>query len=183
MVSLKNWWTLPRKKHKPTSWSPLYTVYFTLMDLGESNKFIINRSTPISTFLSSRILHESKKKHHWECGVPTGCVELPQQKTSIFSKHHGWIHSFINDSSQLSSHERIFILPCMFFARSHACNLLFWSWPKESMMQTIRSKDRIWDSVFQPQGNWVEGDGVQGWWCFSRLESGDPYKVGPATFG
>lgn len=77
MVSLKNWWTLPRKKHKPTSWSPLYTVYFTLMDLGESNKFIINRSTPISTFLSSRILHESKKtplrmrSSYWVCWTST----------------------------------------------------------------------------------------------------------------
>lgn len=94
MVSLNNWWTLPRKKHKPTSWSPLYTVYFTLMDLGESNKFIINRSTPISTFLSSRILHESKKNTIENAEFLLGVLNFHNKKHPSFQNTTvGFIHS------------------------------------------------------------------------------------------
>lgn len=67
-------------------------------------------------------------------------------------------------------------------ARSQACNLVFWSWPKESMMQTIRSKDRIWDSVFQiPQGEVVRKSemGVKGGDGSAVLATGDSYKVAP----
>ena len=236
MVSLKNWWTLPRKNHKPTSWSPLYTVYFTLisliMDLGELNTFI-NPNFDLLILPDSHRIPEQNTIQNTEFLLG---VELPQEKPPsfqntttcfhssmihlnyhlmkffhpsihvlllfpkywlnglailLFPKHPKTSYSFILTLPTLGGSNRSLILGVSFFfrsesARSQACNLVFWSWPKESMMQTIRSKDRIWDSVFQiPQGDVVRKSemGVKGGDGSAVLATGDSYKVGPATFG
>ena len=112
MVSLKIGWRFQEKKHIHQRLDRPYIQYtsplYPLWIWGELNAFI-NPNFDLLVLPDSPWI---QNKHHSECGVPTGCVELPQKKLHLFKTPR--LDSFINDSSQLSSHERISILPSMF---------------------------------------------------------------------